>query len=83
MAAVYRRFERSGHRNKYAIALCLTESFPALLLRLPPKRKPWQSEDNRMSIFDAAAFGYTYLARRRRTPQLRPPSLPVTLRPRA
>jgi len=29
------------------------------LARLPRFRKPWMSEDSRMSIFDAVAFGLT------------------------
>jgi len=29
---------------------------------LPPKRRPWQSEDYRMTIFDAAAVGIAYFA---------------------
>ena len=64
-AAVYRHFAESNSRTKYEIAVALAKRFPALLLRLPPKRKPWQSEDPRTSIFDAAAFGITYLERRR------------------
>jgi RNase H-fold protein (predicted Holliday junction resolvase) len=64
-AVVYRNFSQVDARTKYEIALALTRKFPALVLRLPPKRKPWQSEDSRMSIFDAAAFGLTYLDRRR------------------
>jgi len=64
-AAVYRHFAENNARTKYEIAVALANGFPALALRLPPKRKPWQSEDPRTSIFDAAAFGITYLARRR------------------
>jgi hypothetical protein len=64
-AAVYRHFAKSNDRTKYEIAVALADRFPALALRLPPKRKPWQSEDPRTSIFDAAAFGITYLERRR------------------
>jgi RNase H-fold protein (predicted Holliday junction resolvase) len=66
LAAVYQEFSKKGAHTKYDIASALAHEFPALALRLPPKRKPWQSEDSRMSIFDAAALGYTYLARRRR-----------------
>jgi hypothetical protein len=64
--AVYQQFSKRGAQTKYDIASTLARQFPALTLRLPPKRKPWQSEDSRMSIFDAAALGYTYLARWRR-----------------
>lgn len=66
LAFVYRQFAKDGARNKQEIASALAQRFAALALRLPPKRKPWQSEDSRMSIFDAAALGHTYLARRRR-----------------
>jgi len=48
--------------TKYAIARALAERFPELRWALPPKRKPWQSEDYRMSIFDAAALGVAYFA---------------------
>jgi len=64
-SSVYRHFAKANARTKYEIAVALTHRFPALMLRLPPKRKPWQSEDPRTSIFDAAAFGLTYLERRR------------------
>ena len=43
-----------------SIASVLAKQFPTLDLRLPPKRKIWQSEDYRMSIFDAAAAGVAY-----------------------
>lgn len=66
LALVYRQFAKYGARNKQEIASALAQRFAALAPRVPPKRKPWQSEDSRMSIFDAAALGYTYLARRRR-----------------
>ncbi len=46
--------------NKQQIASRITEQFPELLSILPPKRKLWQSEDYRMSIFDAAAVGIAY-----------------------
>jgi hypothetical protein len=47
----------NGNDRKYARAVALAERFPALASKLPPKRKCWQSEDYRMSIFDAAALG--------------------------
>jgi hypothetical protein len=64
-AAVYKHFAQANAQTKYEIAVALADRFPALLLRLPPKRKPWQSESPRTSIFDAAAFGLTYLETRR------------------
>ena len=46
--------------NKYEVAAALAKQFPALASRLPPKRKCWQSEDYRMSIFDSAAIGVAH-----------------------
>src|SRR5205807_6945078 len=40
------------NRNKHEIALAIAERHPELASRLPPKRKPWQSEDYRMKMFD-------------------------------
>jgi hypothetical protein len=52
-----------GHDgNKHEIATDLAERFPALAAKLPPKRKCWQSEDYRMSIFDAAAVAVAHFA---------------------
>lgn len=43
--------------TKYALAEILAKRFPAELgFRLPPKRRPWMSEDYRMDIFDAVAL---------------------------
>jgi hypothetical protein len=50
-----------GHDgNKHEIATVLAQRFPALAAKLPPKRKCWQSEDYRISVFDAAALGVGY-----------------------
>jgi hypothetical protein len=43
-----------------------SELLPELTARLPRVRKPWMSEDERMSIFDAAAMALTYFETRRR-----------------
>ncbi len=59
-AAVRKRFPVPG-RNKHGIAVFISGRFPELAERVPPKRKPWQSEDYRMSIFDATALGLTYI----------------------
>jgi len=61
--------------NKHQIASRISELFPELLSILPPKRKPWQSEDYRMSIFDAAALGIAYFARTRAG---RDPTIPTS-----
>ena len=47
--------------TKYRVAVMLAEHFHELRERLPRERKPWQSEDERMSIFDAVAFAWTFL----------------------
>jgi len=52
-----------ANRNKYVIAAALVKQLPELAPRLPGARKIWKSEDYRMSIFDAAALGVTYLSR--------------------
>jgi hypothetical protein len=63
---VNRTFE--GHCvNKHEIATVLAQWFPDLALKLPSKRKCWQSEDYRMSIFDAVALGIAHFARRKST----------------
>jgi predicted metal-dependent hydrolase len=50
-----------GHgENKHDIATVVAQRYPELESKLPSKRKCWQSEDYRMSIFDAAALGVTY-----------------------
>jgi hypothetical protein len=58
---VRRTIRQSERATKYEIALSLIEDFPELRPRLPKPRKPWMSEDARMAIFDALAFGLTYL----------------------
>jgi hypothetical protein len=70
-AAVYRTFAGTGAGTKYGIATALVRAFPELMVRLPPKRKPWQTEDSRMSIFDAVALGLTYFRSRRPTERSR------------
>lgn len=48
----------NGKGTKYELAQLLAERFPHELAgQLPPPRKPWKSEDKRMNIFDAVAFG--------------------------
>jgi len=52
-------FAQFGATTKHQIALAIAKRFPELDPRLPPLRKPWMSEDDRMSIFDAVAFALT------------------------
>lgn len=60
--SVVRNAFAGDDRNKDTIASALTQRFPGLAEKLPPKRKIWKSEDYRMSIFDAAALGIAYFA---------------------
>jgi Holliday junction resolvasome RuvABC endonuclease subunit len=59
---VKQAFSESGASNKYEIAVAIANQFPELAPRLPRFRKPWMSEDYRMSIFDAVGFGMTLFA---------------------
>lgn len=46
-----------GKGTKHALAEIIASRFPEDLgLQVPPKRKPWDSEDYRMGIFDAVAL---------------------------
>ena len=47
----------AGAGTKHAVAELLAKRFPEELgLRLPPKRRPWMSEDSRIEMFDAVAL---------------------------
>lgn len=46
--------------TKHSVARRLVGHFPELAVHLPPPRQPWQSQDERMAIFDALAFAVTY-----------------------
>jgi len=50
----------SDATTKQEIAIAIAERFPELAPRLPRFRKPWMSEDYRMSIFDAVALALTF-----------------------
>jgi len=51
----------TGHnQNKHEIGLAISERFPELAAYIPPKRKPWNSEDYRTRVFDAVASGLTH-----------------------
>jgi hypothetical protein len=57
---VMQTFFEDGHGTKHAIARILAVRFQEELgPRLPPRRKPWNSEDYRMGIFDAVALALT------------------------
>lgn len=54
---VRRAFFADGRGTKHAMAEIIAKRFPEELgTRLPPKRRPWMSEDYRMDIFDAVAL---------------------------
>lgn len=57
---VQEAFAGSG-KTKYEIAVAIANLFPELEPRLPRRRKPWMSEDKRMSIFDAISFALVAL----------------------
>lgn len=57
---IHKTFGPSAARTKHQIASAIAEQFPELAPRLPPVRKPWMSEDARMSIFDAMGLALTY-----------------------
>lgn len=61
-------FASVGARTKYEIAKAIVLQIPAFSHRLPPMRKIWMSEDPRQSLFDAAALGLTYYARKEAAP---------------
>lgn len=51
----------SAKGTKFALATTLAAKFPEeLASRLPPKRRPWMSEDPRMDIFDAVGLAAAF-----------------------
>jgi ribosomal protein L7Ae-like RNA K-turn-binding protein len=46
-------------KNKHETAEKVVQMFPSLKRRLPDPRRSWQSETERINIFDAAAFALT------------------------
>jgi hypothetical protein len=61
-AQVFRYF---NVETKWELALTVAHALPQLQPRMPPKRKPWMSEDARQSLFDAAALGLMVFGERR------------------
>ena len=54
---VMKTFIADGQGTKHVLAEIIAKRFPEELgSRLPPKRRPWMSEDYRMNIFDAVAL---------------------------
>lgn len=46
--------------TRHAVAQAVAAQLPILRYRMPPKRKPWLPEDDRQSLYDAAALGITH-----------------------
>lgn len=59
-SVIRKTFAQSGAKTKYEIAKKIAEWLPTFAQRLPPVRKPWMSEDYRMSIFDAVSLALTF-----------------------
>ena len=57
---VRRTFAYLGSVTKDTIAAAIAKRIPAIEYFLPRPRKPWESEDARMGIFDAAALALTF-----------------------
>jgi len=57
---VRRTFSEVGVSTKHQIAGAISSTFPELAPRLPPPRRTWMSEDEGMSVFDAAAFAVAH-----------------------
>ena len=54
--------------NKHKIATEIASRFPALAPSLSAKRKNYQKEDYRMSMFDAVSFAITFFESNRPKP---------------
>lgn len=60
--------------TKQGRARLLAERFPEVQPYLPPVRKPWMPEDDRMAIFDALSFAFACV---RKTKKVAPLALPA------
>jgi hypothetical protein len=61
--------DRAEKLTKYERAQAVVKRFPVLTRKLPPKRKPWESEDYRISMFAAAATAMTLLSKVKKHPR--------------
>lgn len=59
---VRRTFREAGAIDRYEIAQAIASYIPAFVYRMPKVRKLWQSQDDRLAIFDAAALALTHYA---------------------
>ena len=70
---VRKGFSACSAYTKHQIAVAISQRFPELVPYLPRLRKPWMSEDERMSIFDAAALALTFFyLKKKREPVINP-----------
>jgi hypothetical protein len=56
-------FGQPGRHTRHAVASRIALLFPELAWKLPPARKPWQSEPHNLAVFDALALALAYRAR--------------------
>lgn len=61
-ATVKQTFREAGAISRREIAQAIASYIPAFEHRMPRVNKLWQSEDLRLSIFDAAALALTHFA---------------------
>src|SRR5579863_4282657 len=57
--AVVARFSKDEAATKHSIAKTLAEDYPQLAEKVPRKRKIYQSEDERIAVFDALSLAVT------------------------
>lgn len=60
--AVQSTFREAGAITRYEIAEAIASFIPALAHKMPRAVKKWQSEDERLSLFGAAALALTHFA---------------------
>jgi hypothetical protein len=53
-------FRNLGCETKAEISTVLARIFPELVWQLPPRRRAWESEHPRQTVFDAIALGLAY-----------------------
>lgn len=53
-------FKQFGARTRHEVAVVIAKQVTALERFLPSRRKPWQTESPRISIFNAAALAMTF-----------------------
>jgi hypothetical protein len=56
-------FRDVGARSRYEIAQAIAAEVHAFRHRVPPRRKAWKAEDERMKLFEAVSLVMTYYHR--------------------